>query len=910
MPDWAQQVRPRLSSLRLSPTREHEIVDELSQHLEDRWRELVAGGASEIDATRLALAEFREGNLLAKYMAPLRQAQTPPAITPGAPTGHVLRDVWQDLRYATRTLRKQPAFTLAVILTLALGIGATTAIFSVVEGVLLRPLPYPDEGRIVRVAATTYGNGGEGRGENPFSPRGYWHFVNGNRSFQKFGGWVALPVKVALTGDGPPVQIDVGVMTRSAFEVLGVFPERGRLPTPDEDVPGGPSVVLLSHELWVSRYGADPSIIGRLIYTSGTPREVIGVMPAGYAFPAPDTAAWMPFQLDPASPNFGGHFITAIARLRPEITPDAATEDARGLIARFGEVGYGPGWFENVFDGGAIVRPLREQIVGAVREPLLILFGTVGFVLLIACGNVANLLLVRAEGRRQENAVRMALGSGRFRLVRQTLVESALLALMGGAVGVLFAYAGIRALVSAAPASVPRLEAIGIDGEVIGFTAVVSALTGLLFGMLPAWRASSARVTAALRDGSRSVTVGRAGQRTRDGLVMAQVALAFVLVIGSGLMVRSFQALRSIAPGFAADGVLTFDVRPMSTKYVGPQAVAQFYARLIERLNTTPGVVRAGAVDSLPLASNGNSFAAVIEEFPPAEAALPPIFAVRRTAPGYFEAMHIPLVEGRFFTVDDHTRPLPSVIISDSVKAQYWPRTSALGKRITLGKLSANVVGVVGDVHTRGLDVAVEQVLYLPILDPAGGGLWSAAAGGPQAMTITVRTAGEPLGMVNAIRAAIAELDREVPMARVRPMSHVLGDSMSRTSFTMSALVIAALIALFLGSVGIYGVLAYVVSLRTAEIGTRLALGASSGAVRRMIVSQGMRLAGVGALVGLVAALVLGRVMVALLYGVSPLDPTTLIAASAIFLAVGVLASLLPAARAAGTAPMDALRTS
>ena len=906
--DWAQHLRPRLSSLRLSPTREHEIVEELSQHLEDRWRELVAGGTPEDEAVRLALAEFSEGNLLAKYLAPLQQARTPAPITAGAPTGHVLRDVWQDVRYATRTLRKQPGFTVAVVLTLALGIGAATAVFTVVEGVLLSPLPYPEPDRIVRVAAVVQGSTEEERGKQPFSPRGYWHFVTGNRSFQKFGGIVAQAVPITLTGDGPPVQIDVGVMTLSAFEVLGVVPERGRLPTPEEDAPRGPAVVVLSHELWVSRYGADPSILGKRINTSGTWRQVVGIMPAAYGFPTPDTAAWIPFQLDPASANLGGHFITAIARLRPGIAIEAATEDARSLIARFREAGYSETWFKNFFDGDAIVRPLREQMVGGVREPLLIVFGTVGFVLLIACVNVANLLLVRAERHRQENAVRVALGSGRFRLVRQMLVESALLAIMGGAAGVLLAYAGIRVLVSIGPASIPRLDTIGINNAALVFTALVSALTGLLFGAPPAWRASSTRVTAALRDGGRSATVGRARQRTRDTLVIAQVALAFVLVIGSGLMVRSFQALRSVDPGFSADGVLTFDVRPLATKYAGPQAVAQFYGRLIERLEATAGVIGAGAIDALPLRNIGNTFTALIEEFPPAESALAPVFAVRRATPGYFEAMKIPLVEGRLFTPDDHNRGLPSVIISNSVKAQYWPQTSALGKRIDIGKLSVRVVGVVGDVHNEGLDVAAEQFLYLPVLDANGGGMWNPAAGGPQAMTMTVRTASDPLGMVSAIRQAIAELDGDLPMARIQSMERVLGNSMSRTTFTMSMLVIAALIALFLGAVGIYGVLSYIVSLRTPEIGTRLALGASPGTVLRMILSQGMRLAGTGALMGLVAAVVLGRVMVALLYGVSPVDPVTLVAASAIFLAVAVFASLLPAARAAGTAPVDALR--
>jgi putative ABC transport system permease protein len=896
--DWAPHVRPRVSSLRLSPTREHEIVDELSQHLEDRWRELVAGGASEDEATRLALAEFREGNLLARYMAPLQQAQTPAPTMPGVETGHMFSDIWMDLRYTTRVLRKQLAFTVAAVLTLALGIGATTAIFSVVEGVLLRPLPYPDEGRIVRVGAT---NRASSENAMPFSPRGYWHFVNNNRSFQKLGGFLQQAiVPYPLTGDGAPLQISTALMTGSAFEVLGVFPERGRLPTPEESAPRGPSVVLLSHDLWASRFGADPSIVGKLIDLNGTRREVIGIMPASYDFPTPEVDAWIPFQLDPASELFSAHFIGVIARLKPGVTIDAATEDARGLIARFGELGYAASWFKDIFDGGAIVRPLRDEIVRDARQPLLIVFGTVGFILLIACSNVANLLLVRAEGRRQENAVRVALGSGRARLVRQMLVESAVLALVGGATGVLFAYGGVRALVAVAPAGIPRLDEIGINGTALAFTAVVSVLAGLLFGVLPALRASSTRVMAALRDGGRSAASGGARHRTRNALVMTQVALAFVLVVGSGLLVRSFHALRSVDPGFSADAVLTFEVRPLPTKYPEAEAMAQFYDRLIERLDAVAGVTRAAAIDLLPLTGTANNVGALIEDFPAAEGAFPPVFEVRRVTPGYFDAMRIPVVEGRAFTADDHTRRLPSVIISSSVKARYWPVTSALGKRIDIARLSARVVGVVGDVHHNSLDEPPGEFMYLPMVDAAGGDV--------DAMTMTVRTASEPLSLVSAIRDAIAEVDKDLPMGNVQPMERVLGDSMSRTSFTMSVLVIAALIALFLGAVGIYAVLSYVVSLRTPEIGTRLALGASPGAVLRMILSQGMRLAGLGALMGLVAALALSRVIVALLYGVSPVDPVTLVATSAVFLAVAVLASLLPAARAAGTAPVDALR--
>jgi predicted permease len=467
---------------------------------------------------------------------------------------------------------------------------------------------------------------------------------------------------------------------------------------------------------------------------------------------------------------------------------------------------------------------------------------------------------------------------------------------------VLLAYAGTRALVSIGPPSIPRLDEIGINGVALALTALVSGLAGLLFGVLPAVRSSPTRTMSELRDGGRSATFGRNRNLTRNALVTTQVALAFVLVIGSGLMVRSFAALRSVDPGFSADGVLTFQVWPLAAKYENHEAVAKFYDRLIERLEAVPGVTLAGAIDALPLTGDDDGFAVLIEEFPPAEGELPPAFKVRRTAAGYFEAMSIPAVEGRTFTSDDHRLRLPSVIISKSVKAQYWPKTSALGKRIKFGNLSAQVVGVVGDVHDASLDVPADQVLYLPILDSAGGGVRA------MAMTMTVRTAVEPLSAVSAIRSAIAELDGELPIAEVQSMERVLADSMSRTSFTMSVLVIAALIALFLGATGIYGVLSYVVSQRTPEIGIRSALGASPANVRRMVLSQGMRLAGSGLLLGLIAAVTLGRVMQAQLYGVNPVDPVTLLAASLIFLAVAILASLLPAARAARTPPMDALR--
>jgi predicted permease len=735
-----------------------------------------------------------------------------------------------------------------------------------------------------------------------FSDKGYWHFVNNNRSFEKFGGYLGWATPSPLTGEGPPRQVGVGLMTLSAFEVLGVFPDLGRLPTPEEAALNGPRVALLSHDLWVSQYGADPAILGRIIHLNGTPSEVIGVMPAYFDFPRPDIDLWTPLQLDPASTNYGGHYIGGIARLAPGVTIESAVAEARGLVARFGELGYAPSWFEGIFDGGAVVRQLRDYIVGDAREPLLVVFSTVAFVLLIACSNIANLLLVRAEGRRRENAVRMALGGSRGRLARHIFVESALLAFVGGAFGVLLAYVATDVLVSIGPVSIPRLGEIEVSGTALAFTAVVSAFAALLFGSLPALGSISVKTMAALRDGGRSATVSRERHRTRNALVTTQVALAFVLVIGSGLMVRSFDALRLVDPGFSAEGVLTFTVRPLETKYADAQAMAQFYDRLLERLEAVPGVTQAGAINGLPLTGFGMNLATFIEEFPPAEGAFPPVFGIRRATPGYVEAMRIPLVEGRTFSLDDHNLRLGSVIISRSVKEQYWPTTSALGKRLTISGNAVQVVGVVGDVRTRSLDAAPEQLLYLPMRDAQGDA-------GVDAMTVTIRAAVEPFSLVGPIRSAITELDPDVAMADVRLMQAVVAESMSRTSFTASVLTIAAVIALFLGSIGIYGVLSYIVSQRTAEIGIRSTLGATPWNVRRMILSQGLWLAGIGVLIGLAGAVALGRFLATQLYGVSAVDPVTIAAAAAIFVVVAVLASLLPAARAAATAPVDALRS-
>ncbi len=805
----------------------------------------------------------------------------------------------RDVRLGIRGLLKAPGFTTVVILTLAVAIGANTAIFSVLDAVLLRSLPYPEPDRIVRVAATTRPELG-GDGFAPFSDRGYWHFVENNRSFEKFGGYLDQLQYVPLTGDGPAIQVAVSLMTLSAFEILGVRPARGRFPTAQEDLPGGPEVVLLSHDLWVSRYGSDPDILHRTILVNGRAREVIGIMPPEYDFPSPETNLWFPRRLNPGSENFGGHHITGIARLADGVAIESAVADAEALVVRFDEVGYGPSWFTGVFDGGAAVWTLKEDIVGDIRQPLLILIGTVGFVLLIACSNIANLLLVRVEGRSRESAIRLALGSGRGRLVRKTLVEGILLALVGGLVGILLAWTGVRVLVAVGPTSIPRLGEIGIQGTVLAFTAAISVLAGILFGLLPALRQGFRSSYSSLQDGGRGTTIGRERHRTRGVLVVTQVALALVLLVGSGLMLHSFAELRNVELGFDAERTLTFTVSPLPTKYESPEAVAQFYDRLRERLEAVPGVSAVGAINTLPLTGGGAVLTTIIEEFPPEEDEFPPTFLVRRATPGYFESMGVPVVEGRTFVPDDHNLRMGSVVISNSVKEEYWPHSSALGKRIVVAGIPTQVVGVVGDLHDTSLETPAEQFMYLPMLDSIGGGV------GP--MTMTVGTPLEPLSLVPAIRSLIGEMDPDLAITEVRSMEEVLADSMSRTTFTMTLLFLAAIIALFLGSIGIYGVVSYTVTQRTAEIGVRMALGADPGTIRGLALLQGMRLAVVGVVIGLAVAVGMGRVIESLLFGVSPLDPYSLVGGSTTFIVVAALATLVPAHRAACISPAVSLR--
>ena len=805
----------------------------------------------------------------------------------------------QDLRHALRLMMRAPGFTFAALVTLALAIGVNTAVFSVVYAVLLRPLLYPDPDKIVTVAAVTFPDAG-GAGVAPFSDRGFWHFVNNGKAWERFGGFTPNPIQWPLTGQGEPIQVDVALMTKNAYELIGTQPRVGRFPSAEEDVPDAPMVALISNALWRNLFGEDPTVVGRAIELNGAQVSVIGVMPAGYDFPRPGTDVWMAYRLNPASENFGGHSIGGIARLAPGATLASAQNDAEALIGRFREVGYDDSWFQTIFTGEAKVEPLKESIVGEARLPLLLVFGTVGFVLLIACSNVANLFLVRAETRTRETAVRVALGSGRTRLIQFVLTESVVLGLLGGALGVLFAYVGTRMLVAAAPASVPRLDEIGIRGSVLAFTAAVSVLAGLLFGLVPALRSGSPKMLLSLRDGGRGGALGRAQHRVRNTLVVTQVALALVLVVGSGLMVRSFSELMAVSPGFDREGILTFRLSPPPTAYANGVPVVRFYEQLMERIGAVPGVTEVGAINNLPLSGGGAILTTTIDDFPLAEGEFPPVFSIRRVTPGYFESMNIPVVEGRTLNADDHNLRLGSLVISKSLKDQYWPNASALGKRMVVAGAPGRVVGVVGDVHDASLETPAEQFVYRAMLDSVGGGV--------RAMTITVRTDTDPLGLVQSVRQIIQETDPNLPITEMRSIEAVVADSVSRTSFTMSLLLLAAGIALFLGAIGIYGVISYVVSNRTGEIGVRQALGADAGRIRGSVIGEGMRLASIGVVLGLALAIAMGQFIASMLFVVKPYDGVTLVSGLVIFLAVAALASAIPAVRASRIPPAVALR--
>lgn len=807
----------------------------------------------------------------------------------------------RHFRHGARRLARNPGFALAAILTLALGMGGTVAIYAVLDSVILNPLPYPEPNELVWMDNAGPGiDLTEGLG---FTPGMVYHISRHQHTMKAVGAFSTDAVTV--TGDEEPERVRRALATPSLGAVLGVSPERGRWFLEGDGEPGGPPVVVLSHALWSRRYGSDPAILGRTILIDNIPTEVVGVMPPSFRFPDDEVRLWLPLHLD-GTTTLGGFWLQVVGRMRPGITPSEVRSETQGLYRRLAEsFPDDPGGVRFILESVGIsarVTSLKSSVVGPVARTLWILMGTVGIVLLIACANVANLFLVRAESRQREVAVRGALGAGRLDQVYDALVEGVLLSGLGGLAGLALAQGAVRLLVSHGPASLPRLQEVGLDGSVLVFALGVMTLAGLGFGAIPLFRGEPS-IVGTLRATS-GATASRVRVRGRSLLVAVQMALAVVLLVGSGLMVRSFLHLRTVDPGFeASPEVLTLSFGLSASEYPSSAAAAAFSQALVAGIRGLPGVEGVGVVTCLPLDGwcNGNHVSVEGRVVP--DETLPPVVAVRRAGPDYFRTMGIGVLEGRVLDQTDMDGGTPVVVISRSLARGYFPQESPLGRRVALGSDTtwSTVVGVVEDVPALDLMGVGDPLIYFPLTGPVNIGV-STRSG---AVVVRARNA---VGLLGAIRAQFADVDPDVAVARVRTTERIVADASARMAFTMVLLVLAGGVALMLGVVGIYGVISYLVGHRRAEIGVRLALGARPSEVRRMVVWEGARLAGLGLAAGMAIALGLTRLMGALLFEVEPTDPLTYAAVGLGLLGVALVASWVPARRAASTDPAGALR--
>ena len=801
----------------------------------------------------------------------------------------------QDLRHGARLLLRTPAFTMVAVAALAIGIGANTAIFSVVNTLLIEPLPYRDAERL---AVIWEHNLPRDRKNNVVSPGNYIHWREMQQSFEEvaaISGSVGLSFKVTVTGAGDPEEVPLQLVTASFFPLLGVDPAHGRPFAPDEDKPGS-RVAVISDRLWKRKFGGDPGLLQRSITINGNANTVVGIMPPGFSYLDKTVDVWLPMGFSAQARTPRGRWINVAGRLKPGVTFEQAQRDMTRVHAELTRLfpDFNTGWTARVV-------PLREELTGNVRPALLILLAAVAFVLLIACANVANLLLARATSRHRELAVRAALGAGRGRIVRQLLAESFVLAAIGGLGGLLLAWWALNLLRAVVAEKLPiqRLEAVGIDGGVLAFTLIASVASGILFGLVPALTASGAALTEALKEGGRTGSAAR-GNRTRGAFVVIEMALALVLLVGAGLLIRSFVHLLQTDPGFDAARTVTMDVSLPGSRYDEPQRTA-FYRRLIDRAGVLPGVQSAGAISFLPLTGLGaaTSYTVVGQPLPPKGEE--PVCDVRVATNGYFTAMGIPLLRGRWFNEDDPSDAKNRVIVNEAMARRHWPGEDPIGKRVRINwndTRDDEVIGVVGNVRHDGLQTEARAMSY-----------WPHARFPYTGMTLTIRTAGDPMGIVNAVRAIVHEQDPQLAVADIRTMDQVVSDSVAERRLTMVMLVVFASSALVLAAVGIYGVIAYSVTQRTQEIGIRMALGAQRSHVLRLVVGQAMLLASAGIVLGAAGAFALTRLMANLLYGVRPSDPVTFAAVAAVLAAVALLASVLPGRRATRVDPVVALRT-
>jgi len=810
-----------------------------------------------------------------------------------------METLFKELRYGIRSLLKHPGFTAIAVLTLALGIGANTAIFSVINAVLLRPLPYHEPERLVTIWEESPQRG---MYQMPVSFANLRDWVDQNHTFEQISAYTFSNLN--LTGAGEPARLSAVRSSANLLPLVGAAPQLGRTFLPEEDKEGATHVVILGHALWQSRFGSDSRIIGQSLTLNNQSYTVVGVMPSRFQFPVgfgymgkvlnDPIDLYIPLAASSKEARRGNYSFFAIGRLKPGVTIDQARAEMTTIEGRLAK--QYPG--ENS-DIGISLIPTHEQTVKEIRPALLVLLGAVAFLLLIACANIANLLLARAASRQKEIAIRTALGASRLRVLRLLLTESLMLSLAGGSLGLLLAVWGTDALLALAPDNIPRLSEVGVDARVFGFTLVVSLVTGIVFGLIPAVHASKPDLNEGLKEGLRGSTGSAAGKRTRSVLVAVEVALSLVLLIGAGLMIKSFLRLQQMNLGFNPDNVLAVNLTLPNSKYTEDRQQAAFFREALERIQSLTGVKSAAATTGLPLTLNLSGSDFRIEGRPEPEAGKEMIINTRSVSPSYFQTLAIPLLKGRDFSDRDKSDAPKAAIINDDLARIYFPNEDPIGKRITFdeGTSWISIVGIIGDVKQLGRDSSAKPEVYFPYLQVAA-----------PSMSLVVRTASNPLSLPSAVKTQIQMIDKDLPIDEAKTMQRLLAESSSGRRFNMLLLTVFAVVALVLAIVGIYGVMSYTVTQRTHEIGIRVAIGAQPRDVFRMVIGQGMMLAMIGVAFGLVGAFGLTRLMTTMLFGVEPTDPATFVGIAVLLTGVALVACYIPGRRATKVDPLVALR--
>jgi putative ABC transport system permease protein len=890
MPNWKQEIGRRLADLRLEPNRESEIVEELSQHLDDRYNDLVTRGVSPAESYRAALEELSESEVLTRELRRVERIITREPVVLGTGRRNMIADLWQDLRYGARSLRKNPGFTAIALITLALGIGANTAIFSVVNGVLLRPLPYPEPDRLAMV----YGiNLQSAQDRTPLCALDFLDWKSQNQVFQSQAGFSTN--RFSYTGGESPEQIEGAWVTADFFSTIGVQPVLGRGFLPDEDQASAPRTVVISDAFWRRQLGQNPDVIDKQIMLNARAFTIIGVMPAGFRFPEKDTELWAAERLAPT--RRGPYYMWGLGRLSQGASLDSAQREMDVIARRVQDQTNSPNR-----DWTWTAVSLAERIVGKIRPALLVLLAAVVFVLLIACANIANLMLARGTAREKEIAVRIALGASRPRLLRQLLTESLLLATVGAIAGLPLAIWGVRILVALSPADFPRVHEIGIDARVLGITALVALVSGLIFGLAPAIQSSRLNLSESLKEGGRG-TDGSSRRRLRSALVVTEIAFSLMLLVGAGLLIKSFVRLQSVNPGFNPDRILTLHLSLPRARYDTDEKINSYNQQLIERLTAVRGVEAAGLGISLPPdhLEVSDSFSIEGKSWP--EGTTEPFVPVVFISPEYFTALGAPILRGRPFNENDRKGSPLVVIISQTLAERYFADENPIGRRFKTGGADRprnpwmEIVGVVGDVKYSGLDSKPEPAYYVPLAQ----NMWGAAY-------LVVRGQTDPTSLIPAIRQQISELDKDIPIANLSTMNQLLAESVAVPRFRTFLLGVFAALALVLASVGTYGVISYSVTKRTHEIGIRMALGARGRDTMMLVIRQGVAVALIGVIAGLAGSLALTRLMRSLLFEVSPTDFSTFAGVAALLIVVAALACWIPARRASRVDPMTALR--